>query len=77
MSPKALVVTVALGIALMLLINIWIGLLVVLIVSGSIHYRSFRESRPEAAYEVTENGTRQLWNDGQKRFAYHGRPKAQ
>lgn len=40
-------------------------------------YRNYREGRPEAAYEVTENGTRQLWNDGPKMFASHKRLKAQ
>lgn len=77
MSPKALVITFALGIVLMLLFSIWIGLLAVVIVSGVIQYRNYREGRPEAAYEVTENGTRQLWNDGPKMFASHRRPKAQ
>lgn len=77
MSPKALVATVALGIALMLLFSIWIGLLAVLIVSGVIKYRNYREGRPEAAYEVSIKGTRQLWNDGPKMFASYFRPKAQ
>lgn len=77
MSPRALVATVAFGIALMLLFSIWIGLLAVVIVSGVIHYRNYRAGRSEAAYEVTENGTRQLWNDGPKMFASHKRPKAQ
>ncbi|KPG82275.1 hypothetical protein AEQ63_13830 [Pseudomonas sp. RIT-PI-o] len=71
MSPKALVATVAVGIALMLLFSIWIGLVAVLIVSGVIQYRNYREGRPEAAYEVTESGTRLLWNDGQKMVALH------
>lgn len=76
MSPKALLATVALGIALMLLFSIWIGLLAVLVVSGVVQYRNYRKGRPEAAYEVTEKGTRQLWNDGPKMFASHNRPKA-
>lgn len=68
MTPRALVASVALGIALMFLVSIWIGLLAVLIVAAVINYRNYRESRPEAAYEVTANGTRQLWNDYQKIF---------
>lgn len=66
MSPKALVATVALGIALMLLFSIWIGLLAVPIVSGVIQYRNYRKGRPEAAYEISESGARLLWNDGPK-----------
>jgi len=63
MSPKALVITFALGIALMLVFSIWIGLLPVVIISGVIQYRNYRAGRPEAAYEVTENGTgrKRLW----------------
>ncbi|WP_116826522.1 MULTISPECIES: hypothetical protein [Pseudomonas syringae group] len=77
LSPKTLVATVAFGIALMLLFSIWIGLLAVLIVSGVIQYRKYLKGRPEAGYEVTENGTRQLWNDGPKMFESHKRPKAE
>lgn len=66
MSAKALVITCASGIAMMLLFGFWIGLLAVVIVSGVVQYRNYREGRPEAAYELTENGVRQLWNEGPK-----------
>ena len=38
----------------------------VLAISGLIQYRHYRLARSEAAWEISEQGTRQLWNDGPK-----------
>ena len=46
------------------------ALLVVALISVTIHYRSIKAQRPEAAWEISEHGTRELWNDAPKMPAH-------
>ncbi|CAI10421.1 hypothetical protein p1D19 (plasmid) [Aromatoleum aromaticum EbN1] len=50
--------------AVMHFVGAFAAFLIVALISAAIHFRAIKAQRPEAAWEITEQGTRELWNDG-------------
>lgn len=55
-------------------LGVFWGLGSVTFLTGIFHYREYRRTRPEAAWEITENGTKLLWDDGPKEMKQGGSP---
>lgn len=74
-TPKQLLAIMALVGLVMWFVGLWYALATGLVVGGVIQYRKYLASRPEAAWEISESGTRQLWNDGAKHEIAFGRTR--
>lgn len=65
-TPVQLLAVLAVGVAVSLVIGLGVGLISVATLAATIQYRNYRKNRPEAAWEISDKGTRELWNDGPK-----------
>lgn len=59
-------VLIAVGSLCTWLVGFLPGLVVGVAVGMIFQFANYRQKRPEAAWEISEKGTRQLWNDGPK-----------
>lgn len=61
-----IVLMAVIGVAVVWLAGFLIGMVVVAVLPGAIAAQNYFSRRSETAWEITENGTRELWNDGPK-----------
>lgn len=61
-----IVMMAAVSIAAAWLAGVLVGLVVVAVLPGVIVVKNHYSRRSEAAWEITENGTHELWNDRPK-----------
>lgn len=61
-----IVLMAVVGVAVAWLASFLENMVVVAVLPGLVGARNHLSSHSEAAWEITENGTRELWNDGPK-----------
>lgn len=66
LSALQLLATIIVAGAVMHFAGVLASLLAVVLITGVILYRAIKARRPEAAWEISATGTRELWNDGPK-----------